>query len=294
VLAYKQKRNIVNRSYQTQADNIVGKMTMAALDLEMLSIEAGPSGPTRFETIFPVQRPARPNYFLPPGPSRLRLGFKGAGPLAVGLPPLPPRLTFTPSILEVPLNQQGLFRVHNGVGKEVVCEDSWVAKMAPLDLPPNAHFLTRVKIRKNPQDIRLFPQGVGRTSISVRPFSFFDPVMTVIVPAEVGVFFHFLDGPQGIKTARTEGDLDAILNTMNFVYQRSHAGLVFVKRGVNTALRVPGLDGGPFHAVRVHQHGGPDFDAILKNEKPDILYDVFFVGGIVDISDPARPDFKNI
>src|SRR5262249_13336530 len=229
VLAYKQKRNIVNRSYQTQADNIVGKMTMAALDLEMLSIEAGPSGPTRFETIFPVQRPARPNYFLPPGPSRLCLAFKGGGPLADELPPLPPRLTFTPSILEVPLNQQGLFRVHNGVGKEVVCEDSWVAKMAPLDLPPNAHFLTRVKIRKNPQHIRLFPQVVGRTSISVRPFSFFDPVMTVIVPAEVGVFFHFLDGPQGIKTARTEGDLDAILNTMNFVYQRSHAGLVFVK-----------------------------------------------------------------
>ena len=30
VLAYKQKRNIINRSYQTRADNIVGKMTMAA------------------------------------------------------------------------------------------------------------------------------------------------------------------------------------------------------------------------------------------------------------------------
>ncbi|MBR0696008.1 peptidoglycan-binding protein [Bradyrhizobium lablabi] len=35
VLAYKQKRNIINRSYQTRADNIVGKMTMAALDAEM-------------------------------------------------------------------------------------------------------------------------------------------------------------------------------------------------------------------------------------------------------------------
>jgi hypothetical protein len=35
VLAYKQKRNIVNRSYQTKADNIVGKMTIAALDKEM-------------------------------------------------------------------------------------------------------------------------------------------------------------------------------------------------------------------------------------------------------------------
>ncbi len=42
VLAYKRKRNIVNRSYQTQADNIVGKMTMAALDAELLLQEQKP------------------------------------------------------------------------------------------------------------------------------------------------------------------------------------------------------------------------------------------------------------
>jgi hypothetical protein len=35
VLAYKTKRDIVNRSYQTTADNIVGKMTIARLDLEL-------------------------------------------------------------------------------------------------------------------------------------------------------------------------------------------------------------------------------------------------------------------
>jgi peptidoglycan hydrolase-like protein with peptidoglycan-binding domain len=35
VLSYKKKRDIVNRSYQTQADNIVGIMTMAVLDREM-------------------------------------------------------------------------------------------------------------------------------------------------------------------------------------------------------------------------------------------------------------------
>src|SRR5262245_19627767 len=32
VLAFKRARNIINRSYQTQADDIVGKMTIAALD----------------------------------------------------------------------------------------------------------------------------------------------------------------------------------------------------------------------------------------------------------------------
>jgi hypothetical protein len=39
VLAYKRQRQIINRSYQTQADNIVGKMTIAAMDREMSVIE---------------------------------------------------------------------------------------------------------------------------------------------------------------------------------------------------------------------------------------------------------------
>jgi peptidoglycan hydrolase-like protein with peptidoglycan-binding domain len=39
VLAYKRKRNIINRSYQTQADDIVGKMTIASLDREMFEKE---------------------------------------------------------------------------------------------------------------------------------------------------------------------------------------------------------------------------------------------------------------
>jgi hypothetical protein len=43
VLAYKQQRNIVNRSYQTKPDNIVGKMTIAALDQEMFDQENQPS-----------------------------------------------------------------------------------------------------------------------------------------------------------------------------------------------------------------------------------------------------------
>ncbi|MGA2400728.1 MAG: hypothetical protein ABSG91_03360 [Syntrophobacteraceae bacterium] len=46
VLAFKKKRNIINRSYQTQADNIVGKMTIAALDKEMLMHESIPPQPT--------------------------------------------------------------------------------------------------------------------------------------------------------------------------------------------------------------------------------------------------------
>ena len=46
VLAFKRKRDIVNRSYQTQADDIVGKMTIAALDGEMALGEVTPPFPT--------------------------------------------------------------------------------------------------------------------------------------------------------------------------------------------------------------------------------------------------------
>ena len=42
VLSYKQKRKIINFSYQTQADNIVGKMTIASLDQEMQKLEKPP------------------------------------------------------------------------------------------------------------------------------------------------------------------------------------------------------------------------------------------------------------
>ena len=46
VLAYKRRRHIINTSYQTQADNIVGKMTIAAMDREVSSRErAGPPPP---------------------------------------------------------------------------------------------------------------------------------------------------------------------------------------------------------------------------------------------------------
>jgi peptidoglycan hydrolase-like protein with peptidoglycan-binding domain len=43
VLAFKRKRNIVNYSYETEADNIVGKMTIQALDTEMYAVENGSS-----------------------------------------------------------------------------------------------------------------------------------------------------------------------------------------------------------------------------------------------------------
>jgi hypothetical protein len=42
VLSFKRKRNIINYSYESQVDNIVGKMTIAALDNEVRLKEMGP------------------------------------------------------------------------------------------------------------------------------------------------------------------------------------------------------------------------------------------------------------
>jgi hypothetical protein len=43
VLAYKRKRDIINRTYQQRADDIVGKMTIASLDREIFEGEQRPS-----------------------------------------------------------------------------------------------------------------------------------------------------------------------------------------------------------------------------------------------------------
>ncbi len=42
VLAFKRQRNIVNRAYQSKADDIVGRMTIAALDAAMRIVEMRP------------------------------------------------------------------------------------------------------------------------------------------------------------------------------------------------------------------------------------------------------------
>lgn len=60
VLHYKQKRRIINYSYQTSADDMVGRMTMAAFDREVSNLEQN-------EIELEIDGP----YFLPPQPAPL-------------------------------------------------------------------------------------------------------------------------------------------------------------------------------------------------------------------------------
>jgi hypothetical protein len=51
VLAYKQKRKIINKSYQTTADNIVGKMTIARLDEELVEKQESDLSPRQYRPL---------------------------------------------------------------------------------------------------------------------------------------------------------------------------------------------------------------------------------------------------
>jgi len=72
VLAYKRKRDIVNRAYQTQADSIVGKMTIDRLDKEMLAAEQLNNGRTP-RCIFPpsTQQSTRQSFAVSGGSGEL-------------------------------------------------------------------------------------------------------------------------------------------------------------------------------------------------------------------------------
>jgi len=115
VLAFKRKRNIVNRDYQTAPDAIVGQMTIAALDAEMVLAEQ--IGPLDINVRgvaarYHVRRhPAVPpfNRQLPVAWRRLQSGIRDAGPQT----PTPPIPATTPKTVRLPPNSATLCVVMN-------------------------------------------------------------------------------------------------------------------------------------------------------------------------------------
>jgi hypothetical protein len=193
VLTYKQERNIINRSYETQADNIVGKMTMASLDAEMLKQEALPRDPIQIKPLsFSVVRPARSSAFVAFLASSQLLGLDGAaGAAAVGGPSIVPVPSFftSPSILpnvilELRRNSIGSISVIGASFGDVVVADPAIAKIAP-DAPVTPS--DRALVVDDPQTFKVFSaKTLGRTTITASSFgstasidvvvkTFFDP-----------------------------------------------------------------------------------------------------------------------
>jgi hypothetical protein len=156
VLAYKQKRNIINRSYQTQADNIVGKMTMASLDSEMLKREIVPHAPVR---IIPLSwgrlRPPRSHALVASlHRSRpLELNVRGSKAIAA--------LHFVPGpVMVMPRNSTGSFQVVDGADGEISTFDDDIITFQPDDfVGPLPRGAIKFSVKKNPQTFNVRSLG---------------------------------------------------------------------------------------------------------------------------------------
>jgi len=189
VLAYKQKRNIVNRSYQTTADNIVGKMTMASLDREMLKREAIPTVPVKIKPLshWRVSSPLSPTV-LALFHSSQPLGLNAAtGSGAIGkLPPAPP-----PHILPVILELRqpssgpygiGHFEVTNGTDGNITVIKGGIALIRPDSGGPAGTFFDLKRDRE------LFTVIAGAqlgTTLIVASANGFSASLTVVVAPAV-------------------------------------------------------------------------------------------------------------
>jgi hypothetical protein len=285
VLAYKRKRNIVNRSYQTQADNIVGKMTMASLDGEMVKKEPLASEPTRIFVNYPRPRRAyRREAFAPRVGIQQVLGFQGGPLLNVA--------AHSPSVprLELRVNQLGSITVTDGQGKRIMCHDAIAFIFDPTKSENSQSGVVTVTEKRQVFHVRARTPGrahiwikgpTGPTTlggiISVMPDVFI----------EVNTFFHFLVGPKGIKTDRTPGDIGDLLDTMNKIYG-DQTSFKFVIAGVNPSLSIPGLGSG-MPGVPINRNGSTADHIAIKARKANVFFNVFFVGNVIDVTNKGKP-----
>jgi len=133
VLNYKTKRNIINQAYQTTADNIVGKMTMAKLDEEMKALETQPSGPIQIIPISPLENREK---FYP------RLSFSLSESLILSIAPTAKVLP-SAAITLVPGDKADI-EIKNGKGYDIIITSATYdrAQLAVLFVPGNKEPVT--------------------------------------------------------------------------------------------------------------------------------------------------------
>ncbi|HLW91063.1 MAG TPA: hypothetical protein VKS78_07165 [Roseiarcus sp.] len=161
VLAYKQKRSIINRSYQTQADNIVGRMTMASLDSEMLKKENLPPVPIRVKPLsfwYKSHTRSPAHLALLRGTDPLETN-SGAGSRDIAAPHILPDL----AVLEVWRGGWANIEVTGGKGGSVIIANRNIATISdPKDSSATGRVLP---IRFDPHFFDVFGVQVGRTTI---------------------------------------------------------------------------------------------------------------------------------
>ena len=123
VLKFKQAMDVVNRRYQTKADNIVGKMTIRALDDLMLILEGGP-GTLRQPNLLAIH-PTSPPLPVEPAIVAAKPVARGvaapvgvrASALAVQDAPAVERAAFAPPLSTLPADLQSVIRTSNAAKK---------------------------------------------------------------------------------------------------------------------------------------------------------------------------------
>jgi hypothetical protein len=142
VLAFKKKRHIINTAYQNSADDIVGKMTISALDNELLSHQLLSAPRARVEAIHPrspvLIRSGEP---IRVGLTESRVAARGAKETAgdFKFPPLPPMgPRFSTHFMELTVVASGVFRVDNAKGGILSISDTLIAPVFDPSLQ-NAH-----------------------------------------------------------------------------------------------------------------------------------------------------------
>ena len=174
VLAYKKKRGLVNRSYQTSADNITGKMTVTSLDAEMRDFETENDKRPRIVAIHPAGTPTLTGKPLPdfkPLSLGSRSSPKGDG---FGGASSKAKIERSPQIIfpgqpframELKPNTFGTFQVVDGVGGRARCWDDTVGVVID-PAQPNAH-QNNMPVTANPHSFQVLAKNVGRSIIEV-------------------------------------------------------------------------------------------------------------------------------
>ena len=235
------------------------------------------------------------------GTPRLHLGFAlGAATIfANALPSL------SNANIEVRPNEIVSCTVINAAGREMFLKRAGTPTTSTSHIFASAKLLDpgqpeggqngRVKIVHDPQVVNVRGLSPGRNDIvfTMPASRFVDIVGTVTVLLDVKVFFHFMDGPSGIRTSKTPGIEDAFIRVMNRIY-RGQVGIVWASAGAQSLTEPaakPFTDMSGNVGLRVTRSGStPDQIAIISHRKSEFLFNVFFIGNMIDISLSMAPE----
>jgi hypothetical protein len=291
VLAFKRKRDIVNRSYQTTADNIVGKLTVAALDKELVLINPL-STRARIKPAYTAERlsPTAGSQMALQLTSSRTIDFQG-GPAIV--PPNLPRLPLFFQ-LSIPTGGSTNFEVIKGVGAEVDTSDRKIGMVFDPGVP-NAHggrlpvtrdpHLFRIDAGNSPGKAILFVTSKTRRSLLSFDDSVFVNVHRRLPRRKVSVRFHFLKEPATLATIRKKDELGPAMADVNDIFN-NQAMVEFNQPSSNDdmTLAVPQLRGDTI--ILDKGEASADWIALRSKRSLTANVNVFFVKKLRNFAEP--------